>query len=161
MQGPRYIETSLEAQRQRNRSYELHSRRLQSVKKVVDNQIPTTFGRQASHSRVAERLKAETIRKDNEHLLMKLVDITHDSKYRSSSLRRISPVSKLHSRAKKLEISRINMENSFLNKRLKVLESSLSVNKFNEDYKRIEQYKRQISRAQWISPKASPALFKV
>mmetsp|Transcript_3379 Transcript_3379/g.6952 ORF Transcript_3379/g.6952 Transcript_3379/m.6952 type:complete len:165 (-) Transcript_3379:495-989(-) len=158
---PKLRSNFTEAQRERNRSYELHSRRLVSVKKVVDNERPSTFGRHNSQSRVAERWKAETIRRENEILLKKLVDITQDTKFRSSSVKRMSPISKLHSRSKKLEKQRINMENSFLSKRLKGLESALSFNKFLEDYKKAEQYKKQISRAHWLSPKAAHTFVKV
>jgi hypothetical protein len=157
-----YIETkSFGALRERNRSYELHSMRLLATKKTIDNDCPVTFGRRPSRSKVAEKLRAEEIKRGNEQLLTKLVDISADSKFRSASAKRFTPLTNLNSRSKKLEVERIQKENSFLSKRLKSLESSLNYSKFRSEHLCMEKYKRQISRVQRLSPKATlPPLFK-
>jgi hypothetical protein len=152
-----YIEAkSFGAFRERNRSYELHSLRLLAAKKAVDNDCPVTFGRRPSRSKVAEKLRAEEIKRSNDLLLIRLIDISAESKFRSASAKRFAPFSNLNSRSKKLEVERIQKENSILNSRLKSLESSLSYSKFRSEHLRMEKYRRQISRAQWLSPKASP-----
>lgn len=144
MNSPRYIEVDFETARQRSLSYKYHSRRILTAKKAIDNELPAYFGKRASPSKVLERLRAETIRRENELLLTKLVDISQQP--RSTSVRRISPVSKLSSRANKLENKRIDFENSLLSKRISGLESSLSFNKFQKDYRLQEQYKRRLTR---------------
>jgi len=90
------------------------------------------------------------IKKDNQHLLDKLLKIAQrnvrniqnkpDSNQASNTNRsKTNP-------ARKREANRIKQENERFAKKLMSLEPSVSVKKWDEDFERINKYKQQISK---------------
>lgn len=90
------------------------------------------------------------IKKDNQHLLDKLLKIAQ----RNVTTTQLKPESKNTSNttrsktnpARKREADRIKQENMRFAKKLMSLEPNVSVKKWDEDFERISKYKQQISK---------------
>lgn len=99
------------------------------------------------------------IKKDNQHLLDKLLKIAQ----RNVTYNQLKPESSQTSNtkrsktnpARKREADRIKQENMRFAKKLMSLEPSVSVKKWDEDFERISKYKQQISKPHQLDFTAS------
>jgi hypothetical protein len=98
------------------------------------------------------------IKKDNQHLLDKLLKIAQRNVTNSQLKPESNQTSNTRSKtnpARKREASRIKRENERFAKKLMSLEPSVSVKKWDEDFERISKYKQQISKPHQLDITAS------
>jgi len=128
---------------------DIHKERLRTVKSAVRSQFlgaaPYAHNEQvrtAAKEAVAERKYTE-IERENRILLEKMSNIMQDPKPKLYNPKRFE-VASLNRNKRKRELVKITIENQAILKRLQEKAPTYSVNKWNEEYKKNEQFKHNL-----------------
>lgn len=149
MQAPRYVETNLDTLRYRERSLQLHQLKLQHIKGRHLSPSVLDFKPRVRTVGYLEAERLESIRRENESLMSKLVTISETKNVRKT-LQVLEPKS-LNTRSRREAIARIRAENATLSRRLQAKSALISKKRMDQEYSRSSKYRRQISRARLLN----------
>lgn len=156
MQAPRYVEANVETLRYRDKSLQLHQIKLQRIKERQLSPSPPDLKPRIRTVGYLEAERLESIRRENEALMGKLLSISEAKNIRNA-LHPLEPKS-LNTRYRREADARIRAENTALSRRLQAKSALLSKKRLDIDYMQSSKYRRQISKAHLLKLQQTTSL---